>query len=56
MFTEQLKNKNGTTVKITRGTTKNQQKKYNSVDHVQRQFSFTKTSIKVSLKILSLQA
>ena len=32
-------------------------KKYNSVKHIQKQqFSFTKTSIKVSLKIQSLQA
>ena len=53
--TERLKT-NGTAIKITRETTNNQQKKYNSVKHIQRQqFSFTKTSIKVSLKILSLQ-
>ena len=44
---------NGTAIKITRDTTKNQQKKYNSVKHIQRQqFSFTKTSVKVSVKIL----
>ena len=56
MFTERLKT-NGTAIKITRETTNNQQKKYNSVKHIQRQqFSFTKTSIKVSRKILSLQA
>ena len=37
-------------------STNNQQKKDNSVKHLQRQqFSFTKTSIKVSLKILSLK-
>ena len=37
------------------GTTNNQWKKCNSVKHLQRQqFSFTKTSIKASLKILSL--
>ena len=51
MFTERLKT-NGTAIKITRETTNNQQKKYNSVKHIQRQqFSFTKTSIKESLKI-----
>ena len=56
MFTERLKT-NGTAIKITRETTNNQQKKYNSVKHLQRQqFSLTKTSIKVSLKIPSLQA
>ena len=56
MFTERLKTI-GTAIKITGETTKNQQKKYNSVKHIQRQqFSFRKTSIKVSLKILSLQA
>ena len=44
-------------IKITRETTNNQWKKYNSVKHIQgQQFSFRKTSIKVSLKILSLQA
>ena len=42
-------------IKIARETTNNQKKKYNSVKHLQRQqFSFTKTSIKVSLNILSL--
>ena len=42
-------------IKIARETTNNQKKRYNSVKHLQRQqFSFTKTSIKVSLKILSL--
>ena len=56
MFTERLKTK-GTAIKITRETTNNQQKKYYSVKNIQRQqFSFTKTSNKVSLKILSLQA
>ena len=44
----------GQAIKIARETTNNQQKKYNSVKHLQRQqFSFTKTSIKVSLKLLS---
>ena len=43
----------GQAIKIARETTNNQKKKYNSVKHLQRQqFSFTKTSIKVSLKIL----
>ena len=56
MFTERLKT-NGTRIKITRETTNNQKKKYNSVKHIQKQqFSFTKTSIKVPLKLLSLQA
>ena len=56
MFTERLKT-NGTAIKSTKDTTNNQQKKYNSVKHMQRQqFSFTETSIKVSVKILSLQA
>ena len=51
---ERLKT-NGTAIKIARETTNNRLKKYNSVKHLQRQqFSFTKTSIKVSLKILSL--
>ena len=46
-FTEQLKT-NGTAITITIETTNNQQKKYNSVKHIQRQqFSFTKTSIKL---------
>ena len=55
MFTDRLKT-NGTAIKTTRETTNNQQKKYYSVKHIQRQqFSITKTSIKVSLKILSLQ-
>ena len=47
--------RHGQAIKITRETTNNQKKRYNSVKHLQRQqFSFTKTSIKVSLKILSL--
>ena len=45
--------RHGQAIKIGRETTDNQKKKYNSVKHLQRQqFSFTKTSIKVSLKIL----
>ena len=55
MFTERL-GTIGAAIKITRETTNDQQKKYNSVKHIQRQFSFRKTSIKVSLKILSRQA
>ena len=56
MFTERLKT-NGTAIKSTKETTNNQQKKYNSVKRIERQqFSFTKTSIEVSVKILSLQA
>ena len=56
MFTGRLKT-NGTAIKSTKETTNNQQKKYNSVKHIERQqFSFTKTSIKVSVKILGLQA
>ena len=51
MFTQRLKT-NGTAIKITRKTTNNQKKKYNSVKHIQRQqFSSTKTSIKESLKL-----
>ena len=46
--------RHGQAIKIARETTNNQKKGYNSVKHLQRQqFSFTKTSIKVSLKILS---
>ena len=53
---ERLKT-NGTASKIARETTNNQYKKYNTVKHLQRQqFSFTRTSIKVFLKILSLKA
>ena len=49
--------KNGTMIKIARETTKNQQKKYDSVIHLQKQqFSFMKKSIKVFLKILSVKA
>ena len=56
MFTGRLKT-NGTAIKSTKETTNNQQKKYNSVKHIERQeFSFTKTIIKVSVKILGLQA
>ena len=49
---------NGTAIKITRETTKNQQKKYNSVKHIQRQqfYSRRQVLIKVSLKILNVQA
>ena len=51
---ERLKT-NGTAIKIERETTNNQEKKYNSVKYLQgQQFSFTNTSIKVSLKIESL--
>ena len=51
---EQLKT-NSTAIKIPKKTTKHQQKKYNSLKHLQRQqFSFAKTSLEVSLKILSL--
>ena len=49
--------RHGQAINIARETTNNKKKKYNSVKHLQRQqFSFTKTSIKVSLKILSLPA
>ena len=46
----------GTAIKIAKETTNDQQKKYNSVKHLQRQqISFTKTSTesKVSLKLLN---
>ena len=47
---ERLKT-NGTVIKIKRETTDNPKKKYNLVKHIQKwQFSFTKTSIKVSLQ------
>ena len=47
---ERLKT-NGTAIKIARETTDNPKRKYNLVKHIQRwQFSFTKTSIKVSLQ------
>ena len=53
---ERLKT-NGTAIKIARETTKNQERKYNSVKHLQRQqFTFTRTSIKMFLKILRLKA
>ena len=47
---------NGTAIKIAKMTTNKQDKKYNSVKHLQRQqFSFTKTSTKseVFLKLPS---
>ena len=57
MFTERLKTNCTAIIKVTKETTNYQQKKCNSVKHIQRQqFSFTKRSIKVSLEILSLQA
>ena len=41
---------NGTAIKIAWKTTNNQQKKYNSGKHLQRQqFPFTKTTIKASV-------
>ena len=53
MFMNDENKRHGQAIKIARETTKNQKKKYNSVKHLQRQqFSFTKTSIKVSLEIL----
>ena len=49
--------RHGQAIKSARETTNNQKKRFNSVKHLQRQqFSFTKTSIKVSVKILSLYA
>ena len=55
MFMNDENKRHGQAIKIARETTNNEKKKYNSVKHLQRQqFSFTKTSIKVSLKILSL--
>ena len=55
MFMNDENKRHGQAIKIARETTINQKKRYNSVKHLQRQqFSFTKTSIKVSLKILSL--
>ena len=55
MFMNDENKRQGLAIKIARETTNNQYKKYNSVKHLQRQqFSFTKTSIKVSQKILSL--
>ena len=56
MFMNDENKRHGQAIKIARETTNNQKKKYNSVKHLQKQqFSFTKTSIKVSLKILSLK-
>ena len=53
MFMNDENKRHGQTMKIARETTNNQKKKYNSVKNLQRQqFSFTKTSIKVSLEIL----
>ena len=53
MFTNDENKRHGKAIKIERETTNNQKKKYNLVKHLQRQqFLFTKTSIKVSLKIL----
>ena len=55
MFMNDENKRHRQAIKIARETTNNQKKKYNSVKHLQRQqFSFMKTSIKVSLKILSL--
>ena len=49
MFMNDENKRHGQAIKIARETTSNQLKKYNSVKHLQRQqFSFTKTSIKVS--------
>ena len=56
MFMNDENKRHGQAIKIARETTNNQKKKYNSVKHLQRQHSsFTTTSIKVSLKILSLK-
>ena len=55
MFMTDENKRHGQAIKIARETANNQKKKYNSVKNLQRQqFSFTKTSIKVSLNILSL--
>ena len=55
MFMNDENKRHRQAIKIARETTNNQKKKYNSVKYLQRkQFSFMKTSIKVSLKILSL--
>ena len=57
MFMNDENKRHGQAIRIARETTNNQQKKYNSVKHLLRQqFSFTKTSIIVSLKLLSLKA
>ena len=54
MFSERL-NKNGTAINITRETTNNQQKNIIRWNIYKKKISFTKTSIKVSLRKLSLQ-
>ena len=55
MFMNDENKRHGQAIKIARETTNNQWKKYNSEKHLQRQqFSFTKTTIKGSLKIMSL--
>ena len=55
MFMNDENKRHRQAIKIARETTNNQKKKYNSVKYLQRkQFSFMKTNIKVSLKILSL--
>ena len=57
MFVNEWKQTARTAITIARDSTNNQSNKYNSVKHLQRQqLSFTKTSIKVFLKILSLKA
>ena len=49
MFMNDENKRHGQAMKIARETTNNQKKKYNSVKNLQRQqFSFTKTSSKVS--------
>ena len=55
MFMNNENKRHRQAIKIARETTNNKYKKYNSAKNLRRQqFSFTKTSIKVSLKILSL--
>ena len=55
MFMNDENKQQGQAIKIARETTNNQKKKHNLVKHLQRQqFSFTKTSVEVSQKILSL--
>ena len=50
MFMNDENKRRGQAIEIARETTNNQEKKYNSVKHLQRQqFSFTKTSIKLSV-------
>ena len=58
MFMNDENKRHGQAIKTARETTNNQEKKYNSVKHLQtrQQFPFTKTSIKVSLEILSVKA